>query len=112
MNVYYNGSCSVCNTEISHYKKKTNNINFVDVSCSKDSNISHLSKKELYRRMHVYFEGKLYSGSESFLILWSKMPNFTFLSMLLRLPLLRQMWYMAYELLAIFLFIKNFYLKK
>ena len=112
MNVYYNGSCSVCNTEINHYKKKSTDINYIDISCTKDLNINHLSEKDLYRRMHVYFEGNLYKGSESFLILWKKMPNFLWLSKLLGLPILRQMWFLAYEFLAFFLFIKNYYFKK
>ena len=112
MKVYYNGSCNICNTEISHYKKNNDQINFIDISESVDDHIKHLSKKQLFRRMHVYHEGKILSGAESFLILWSKMPNFTWLSKLLSLPLLRQIWYVAYESLAIILFIKNFYLKK
>ena len=112
MKVYYNGSCNICNTVISHYKKNNDQINFIDISKSVDDHIKHLSKKQLFRRMHVYHEGKILSGAESFLILWSKMPNFTWLSKLLSLPLLRQIWYVAYESLAIILFIKNFYLKK
>ena len=112
MKVYYNGSCNICNTEISHYKKNNDQINFIDISEILDDHIKHLSKKQLFRRMHVYHEGKILSGAESFLILWSKMPNFIWLSKLLSLPLLRQIWYVAYEFLAIILFIKNFYLKK
>ena len=112
MKVYFNGSCNICSAEINHYKKNNDHINFIDISERVDHHIQSLSKKKLFRRMHVYHEGKLYRGSESFLILWSKMPNFKWLSKLLSLPLLRQIWYLAYELLAIILFIKNFYLKK
>lgn len=111
MNVYYNGSCTICNTEISHYKKKTNDIKYLDVSFFKDEHVKHLSKKDLYRRMHVYFNGKLYSGSDSFIILWSKIPNFIWLSNILRLPILKQIWFITYECLAFLLFLKNFYLK-
>ena len=67
MKVYFNGSCNICNAEISHYKKKTFNINYVDISKNKDEHINHLSKKDLFRRMHVYHDGKIVSGSESFL---------------------------------------------
>jgi|TARA_B100000787_G_scaffold161935_1_gene142177 predicted DCC family thiol-disulfide oxidoreductase YuxK len=112
MNVYYNGSCTICNTEIGHYKKKTHGIKYIDVSCFKDEHVAHLSKKDLYRRMHVYFNGELYSGSESFLILWSKMSNFIWLSKFLGLPILKQIWFIGYECLAFILFVKNFYLKK
>ena len=76
MNVYYNGSCNICDTEIVHYKKKTNDITYVDISCSQDSHIKHLNQKELYRRMHVFYEGKLYSGSESFLSYGQKSLTF------------------------------------
>jgi predicted DCC family thiol-disulfide oxidoreductase YuxK len=112
MKVYYNGSCTVCNTEINHYKKISNGINYLDVSCTLDEHISHLSKKELYRRMHVYFNGTLYKGSESFLVLWSKLPNWIWLSRLLGKPVLKQLWFIGYECLAFMLFVKNFYMKK
>ena len=112
MSVYYNGSCNICDTEIGHYKKKTSDITYVDISCSQDPHIEHLNQKELYRRMHVFYEGKLYSGSESFLILWSKIPNFQWLSKFLGMPIFRQLWFIGYEILAFFLFIKNYYIQK
>ena len=82
MKVYYNGSCNICNAEISHYKKIKKNINYIDISKSMDKDISHLSKKNLFRRMHVYDQGKLFIGSESFLVLWEKMPKLRYLAIL------------------------------
>ena len=73
----------------------------------KDEHINHLSKKDLFRRMHVYHNGKLISGSESFLVLWDTMPKWRYLSSLLRIPILRQLWKIVYEVLALFLYIKN-----
>ena len=107
MKVYFNGSCNICNAEINHYKKKTCDINYIDISKKKDEHINHLSKKDLYRRMHVYHNGKLISGSESFLVLWDTMPKWRYLSSLLKIPILRQLWKIAYEVLALFLYIKN-----
>ena len=107
MKVYYNGSCNICNAEINHYKKKNEHINFIDISQSIDEHIAHLSKKQLFRRMHIYDKGKIISGSESFLALWSKMPKWRYLSVLLNLPLLKQLWKIAYEIFAIFLYLKN-----
>jgi predicted DCC family thiol-disulfide oxidoreductase YuxK len=107
MKVYYNGSCNICNAEINHYKKKLSNIDYVDISKNLDKNISHLTKKKLFRRMHIFNEGKLISGSESFLILWSKFKYWKILSKILCLPLLRQMWFLLYEVVAIVLYIKN-----
>ena len=107
MKVYFNGSCNICNAEISHYKKKTCNINYVDISKNKDEHINHLSKKDLFRRMHVYHDGKIFSGSESFLVLWDTIPRWRYLSLFLKLPLFRQLWKIAYEGLALLLYFKN-----
>ncbi|MDA8668412.1 DUF393 domain-containing protein [Alphaproteobacteria bacterium] len=66
MKVYFNGSCNICNAEINHYKKIKNEIEYVDISEIKDEHVANLSKDKLFRRMHVYYQGTLYSGSESF----------------------------------------------
>ena len=102
MKVYFNGSCNICNAEISHYKKKTCDINYVDISKDRDEHINHLSKKDLFRRMHVYHQGRLISGSESFLILWDTMPRWKYLSSFLKLPIFKQLWKITYETMALF----------
>jgi predicted DCC family thiol-disulfide oxidoreductase YuxK len=107
MKVYYNGSCNICNAEINQYKKSSQNINYIDISKYSDTDISHLDKKKLFRRMHVYDQGKLYSGTESFIILWSKMPKLKYIANCLKLPLLKQAWYIIYELTATALYWKN-----
>tara|TARA_B100000965_G_scaffold153391_1_gene127537 strand:- start:3013 stop:3348 length:336 start_codon:yes stop_codon:yes gene_type:complete len=107
MKVYYNGSCNICNTEIGYYKKKNKHINFIDISRNKDQNILHISKKQLFRRMHVLHEGKIISGAESFIVLWSKMDKWRYLSILLSLPIFKQLWKLIYEMMAIFLYLKN-----
>ena len=107
MKVYFNGSCNICNAEISHYKKKTCDINYVDISKDRDEHIHHLSKKDLFRRIHVYHQGRLISGSESFLILWDTMPRWKYLSSFLQLPIFKQLWKIAYETMALLLYYKN-----
>ena len=66
MKVYFNGSCNICNAEISHYKKKTCNINYVDISKNKDEHINHLSKKDLFRRMHDIMMEKFFLDQSPF----------------------------------------------
>ena len=107
MKVYYNGSCNICNAEINHYKKTKNEISYVDISETKDEHVASLSKDKLFRRMHVYHQGTLYSGSESFLVMWSQMKKWRLLSRILSLPLIRQVWFLIYEIVAIFLYWKN-----
>ena len=55
--VYYNQKCTICNIEISHYKKKNiSNLIWVDInSPSKDLKILGKSHKEMIRRLHVYY---------------------------------------------------------
>ena len=107
MKVYYNGSCNICNAEINHYKKSKSKSSYVDISETKDEHVASLSKDKLFRRMHVYHQGILYSGSESFLVLWEKMPKLRYLAMFLKLPIFRQLWNIIYELAAIILYLKN-----
>ena len=79
--VYFNNSCSICRAEINNYKKHCNNdIDWVDISTCKDSEKqTGLNVDNLYRRMHVIEDGKLISGSKSFLIIWEKIPKYKFL---------------------------------
>ena len=98
---------NICNAEINHYKKTKNEISYVDISETKDEHVASLSKDKLFRRMHVYHQGTLYSGSESFLVMWSQMKKWRLLSRILSLPLIKQVWFLIYEIVAIFLYWKN-----
>tara|TARA_B100001093_G_C26581896_1_gene907644 strand:- start:466 stop:828 length:363 start_codon:yes stop_codon:yes gene_type:complete len=107
--VYYNQKCAICNFEISHYKKK--NIacfNWIDVSVpSKDLNILNKSPKELIRRLHVIDDNKVYAGASAFIVLWKNMPKYRVLSNFLNLPIVFHFFYVFYEIIAFFLYIKN-----
>ena len=107
MKVYYNGSCNICNAEINHYKKTKSEISYVDISQKKDEHVANLSKDKLFRRMHVYHQGTLYSGSESFLIMWSQMKKWRLFFMFLRLPLISYVWFFFFFLVAILLYWNN-----
>ena len=78
-----------------------------DISKIKDEHVANLSKDKLFRRMHVYHQGNLYSGSESFLIMWSQMKKWRLLYRIFSLPLIRQVWFLIYEIAALFLYWKN-----
>jgi len=107
--VFYNHSCSICKTEINHYKKITKDeFDFIDITNNHDATIStNLDKASLLRRMHVIENGTLYSGAKAFLIVWSKIPRYKILSKALGLPIIFFIFYLAYELIAYFLFLKN-----
>ena len=107
--VYYNQKCTVCNIEISHYKKKDiPNLIWVDInSPSEDLKFLRKSYKEMMRRLHVVDDKTIYSGARAFIILWSNIPNYKLLSKILNLPIIFQVFNIFYEFIAFLLFIKN-----
>ncbi|NQV77061.1 MAG: DUF393 domain-containing protein [Lutibacter sp.] len=100
--VFYNHSCSICKTEIDHYKKITKEeFDFVDITNNHTARVqTKLSDRQLLRRMHVMKDGKLFYGAKAFLIVWSKIPRYKILSKVLGLPIIFFIFYLAYELIA------------
>ena len=110
---FFNESCMICRNEINHYKKINKSICWVDVI--KDQNASketNLSLKELIRRLHIVKNNKLYKGIDAFLIVWGEIPRYKFFSKFLALPIIYQISWLIYELIALILFLKNKYLLK
>ena len=107
--VYYNQKCTVCNIEISHYKKKkVSNLIWVDInSPSDDLKMLGKSHKEMMRRLHVVDGETIYSGASAFIVLWSNLPNYKLLSKIFNLPIIFQVFSICYEFIAFLLFIKN-----
>ena len=109
MKVYFNNSCKICKAEIDLYKReKIDEINWVDITdnelaekeTSKDS-------KQLLRRLHVKDGEKVFGGAEAFLLLWKKMPKYKFLYNFFKLPIIFNVFSVAYEIVAFFLYLKN-----
>ena len=109
LKVYYNNNCSVCRIEIIHYiRKNTKDIKWVDISNNKESQIElNKSARQLLRRLHVMHNNKVYEGVSAFIVLWERLPGYRWLSKLVSLPILYQLFYIAYEIVAIFLYLKN-----
>ena len=112
--VFFNNSCSICRTEINHYKKHSDdNINWIDVTNNKEAqNITSKSYEELLRRMHVIQDGKVINGAESFLIIWKNIPKYNFLYKIFKIKPLFFFLNIFYEIAAYFLFLKNKHLLK
>ena len=109
MKVYFNNSCKICKAEIDLYKKEEiQEIDWIDITnnsiaekeTSKDS-------KELLRRLHVKEGDKILQGAEAFLILWKKIPKYKFLYNFFKLPVIFNLFNIAYEIVAFFLYLKN-----
>ena len=109
MKVYFNNSCKICRSEINLYKKeKIQEIDWVDITNS-DSAKKETSKnsRELLRRLHVKDGKKVIQGAAAFLVLWKKMPKYKFRYKFFKLPIIFNLFYFGYEIIAFFLYLKN-----
>jgi predicted DCC family thiol-disulfide oxidoreductase YuxK len=109
--VLFNDKCSICSTEINHYKSlNTNDIYWLDINDLDESmQLSGKTHKELLRRLHVMKDDKLYSGVKAFIVLWDRIPKYRWLSRVIALPLIYHISILAYELIAIVLYLKNYH---
>jgi hypothetical protein len=71
--------------------------------------LSGKTHKELLRRLHVIKNNKLYSGVKAFIILWDSIPKYRWLSRIIALPLIYHTSVLVYEIIAIGLYLKNYY---
>tara|TARA_A100000164_G_scaffold48092_1_gene36729 strand:- start:1270 stop:1614 length:345 start_codon:yes stop_codon:yes gene_type:complete len=109
MKVFFNNSCKICRAEINIYKKESvENLNWVDITNNKNAEIeTKKSDKQLLRRLHVEENGKIYVGIDAFLLIWKKIPKYRFLYKFFKLPIIYQLFYLGYEIVAFFLYLKN-----
>ena len=105
---YFNESCNICRTEINHYKKINNSIDWIDVISNKNAlKDMKLSPDELIRRLHVVKDDKLHKGLDAFLIVLDEIPRYKILSKFARLPIIYHLGWLIYEFIALLLYAKN-----
>ena len=107
--VFFNNSCSVCRMEINHYKKiSESNLEWIDITNNNDAlEITSKTQEELLRRLHIIDNGKVIGGAKAFIIIWSKIPKYKFLSKIFSFKPLFILFNYIYEFVAYFLFLKN-----
>lgn len=92
--IYHDGSCPLCEAEISLYRRMTPDVpvHFVDVSkvSPGDRVAEGLTGAEAMRRFHVRDQqGQLRSGADAFGLLWRNYPGFRWLGRLMEVTPLR-----------------------
>ena len=107
--VFFNNSCNICRLEINHYKKISDtNLEWVDITNNEEAiKLTSKSQKELLRRIHVIDNGNVIGGARAFVIIWSKIPKYKFLSKLFSIKIFFVIFHYLYEIVAYFLFLKN-----
>ena len=107
--VFFNNSCNICRMEINHYKKiADSNLEWIDITNNDEAlNLTSKSQEELLRRLHVIDNGEVIGGAKAFIVIWSKIPKYKFLSRLFSIKPFFLLFHYIYEFVAYFLFLKN-----
>ena len=107
--VFFNNSCNICRLEINHYKKiSETNLEWIDITNNEEAiKLTSKSQKELLRRLHVIVNGEVIGGAKAFIIIWSKIPKYNFLSKIFSIKPFFIIFHYLYEFVAYFLFLKN-----
>lgn len=79
LEIFYDGACLICATEIEHYRQHNpqQRLRFVDIRAA-DFQPSDYGKThdEFMARMHVRDQqGQFYAGVEAFLLIWQAYPS-------------------------------------
>ena len=107
--VFFNDSCSICRLEINHYKKiADSNLEWIDITNNEEAlKLTLKSQEELLRRLHVIDNGEVIGGAKAFIIIWSRIPKYKFISKIFSVKPLFVLFHYVYEIVAYFLFLKN-----
>lgn len=104
LTVLYDGACPLCRREISVYRglaplSPQMQVCFADISEADSPLPSGTTRDDLLARFHVQSpDGRLLSGAQAFLALWSALPGWRWLARLGRLPGMTWMMEQAYRL--------------
>ncbi len=104
--IFFDGSCSVCASEIRHYKSRDihGNLLLVDIS-KEDFQPEKYGKtmEDFMTQMHVLDQqGQFFLGVNAFPAIWQALPGrlFAFLAMFMMLPGIHSVARLAYILFA------------
>lgn len=102
LTVFYDGSCPLCSREIAVYQRQrgADTICWLNVA---DEDLNEglpegISRDQLMQRFHVQgANGKVQTGGDAFVELWTSLPSFRILAWLFSLPVMRWLVNKAYD---------------
>jgi uncharacterized protein (TIGR01777 family) len=101
--VYFNGDCPVCRSEMAHYASlcatERPQIRFTDAMQQSDDLVAcGLRVEHLKRRVYLRdAEGRMLSGMPALIHLWSRIPKYRLLADFLTLPVIRPLSALVYD---------------
>ena len=85
------------------------NIDWVDINdLTVAIKLSGKTHKELLRRLHVIADDGIYAGVDAFILMWKTIPKYKWLSKVISTPVVYQIAIVIYEIIAMFLYLKNY----
>ncbi|MDX2259333.1 MAG: DUF393 domain-containing protein [Hyphomicrobiaceae bacterium] len=90
--VYFDGSCPLCQREIAFYRRcrGADAIDWVDVAAAGAAGVSlapDLNREAALARFHARSpDGRLVSGAAAFVLVWQHLPAFQWLARVCRVP--------------------------
>jgi uncharacterized protein len=102
-NIYFNGDCPICNSEMSHYARlcaeAQPGLHFIDAMQRPDDLAAcGLRREHMERRLYLRdAHGHISSGMAALIALWSTMTQYRWLARVLSLPLLRPLAVSVYD---------------
>jgi predicted DCC family thiol-disulfide oxidoreductase YuxK len=102
--IFYDGKCGLCSREINYYKKivQANRFLWLDIATDPTPlKQLRISQEDGLRRLHALDEaGRLHIGVDAFILIWSELPYWRLLGMVVGLPGIRQSAQLAYNCFA------------
>lgn len=100
LTVYFDGSCSLCQLEIEHYRRedRAGRLHFCDVSINEIDIGPDLTQRQAMARFHVRSSnGELMSGAKAFVAVWRVLPSWRLASKIAKLPAINLILEAAYR---------------
>ena len=92
INIFYNGGCPICRTEIEHYlrldRRNGQQLGFIDIAGAE--HVCPFDRTEMLKRLHVVdADGNKFVGVDAFIEIWRHLPYYRHLASFTRIPLIR-----------------------
>jgi len=105
--VFYDGSCSVCATEIEHYIRQDHGGRLIAVNITSpdfDAGLYHIPLESFMYELHVIDQsGSVYRGVEAFWSIWQAFPASTvygIMGTVIQMPLINSLARLFYKVFA------------
>ena len=100
-NIYYDGGCILCSSEIEFYRKRDSHgkLEFTDISLpSFDPGAEGLDSKEVQKVFHVRNKhGSITKGVDGFIEIWNELDSLKFLVRFAKTPFIRSLLEVSYR---------------